>query len=208
MYFGIFISKLDFIFHRTIQVGRDPRRSLVQCPAQSRVSCGITPGCSGLFINSWKRARTDTSQRQRHHNLSGQWWKCFPLYPVWIPFSIFAWCLLSSRHAPLWRVWVHLLGDLLTCTGGPPGPSSPPRAASSPRLNKPLFSILSSQGKCSLRGNPWLQWWPFDELIPVWDTERSLGRKYPQQIFCFQRKKKMSKCFCFVLSLKYAYFSF
>lgn len=33
---------------RTIQVGRDLRRSLIQLLAHSRVSCEVRTGCSGL----------------------------------------------------------------------------------------------------------------------------------------------------------------
>lgn len=40
---------------RIIQAGRDLTKSLVQPPAQSRVSSAVTPGCSGLYpVRAWK----------------------------------------------------------------------------------------------------------------------------------------------------------
>lgn len=97
--------------------------------------------------------------------------------------------------------------------GGLQDPHHPPELPLAPRLKKPQFSILSSQDKCRLTGDPWSYWWPSDELTPVWNTERSLGRKYTHQIILLSEKKtkpkqqpQNSKRFCFVFSLKYAYF--
>lgn len=160
--FWYFYFKIGLHFcmdHVIIQVGKDPRRFL------SGSICCLK---QGQLWDQDRFLRTLTSleslQAQRHQSLFGQQWKCFPLYPVWISlFSIFACCLLSSHHAPVWRVCLHPLGGLPSVTG-PPGPSSPPKAASSPRLNEPRSSILSIHGKCNLTGKPWLYQWPFTEL--------------------------------------------
>jgi len=39
--------------NRIIQFRRDPRKFLVQPHAQSRVSDGVRPGCSGLFPDKY-----------------------------------------------------------------------------------------------------------------------------------------------------------
>jgi len=53
--------------HKTAQFGRDLRRALVRPPAQRRVSCGVRPGCSGLYlVASWKLSGMETA------HLSGQ----------------------------------------------------------------------------------------------------------------------------------------
>lgn len=40
-----------------------------------------------------------TCKERRYHNLSGQWWKYFPLHAAWIPpFSIFACCPSAMHH--------------------------------------------------------------------------------------------------------------
>lgn len=44
--------------HRLIQVGKSPRRSLVQLATQSRISPEVSSGCSGFdSVRSWKSPR-------------------------------------------------------------------------------------------------------------------------------------------------------
>lgn len=49
--------------HRTIQAGRDRKRSPVQPPGQSKATSGLRPGCSGLYpIRAWKPPRMERTQ--------------------------------------------------------------------------------------------------------------------------------------------------
>lgn len=121
-------------------MGRDPRRSLVQPLAQSRVSYGpdqITQGFVLLVL--------ENLQCQSLHNLSGQ-----PLVSSFIQSEFFTsifgcWHLFSSC-APLCIARLHLLGDL------PMGPmglllgSCPPKLPL-PKAEQVLFlqSLLAGQ---------------------------------------------------------------
>lgn len=102
--------------HTVIYVGGNLRKSLVQPPLPSRVSCESRPGCSELCpIGSWKSPGTETAQSP-WASCAPAWtysgWKCF-LYPVWTSLvSTHACCLSSNHHGPLWKAQLHLLPHL------------------------------------------------------------------------------------------------
>lgn len=109
-------------------------------------------------------------------------------------FSFINFSLLSSHHAPLWKVWVCLhyhpkLPPLQNWTS----PNSPPSLHRASGASQATTSLSAIQWT-----HPSLKHW-----------ERSLGRKNTLiKYFAFTEKKKVSKCSCFVLSSKYAYFPF
>lgn len=137
MYFDIFVSKLDWIFHRIIGQFRlegTPGGLCSSVLPEARSTMGTHQVAQGFTKPS-----LENMQGQRHHNLSRQQWKCFLLHVIWIsPLSTSHCCLVFPP-----------------CTAVKSLGFSPltPRATSSPKLNKPQFSTLSSQGKWSLTGN-------------------------------------------------------
>lgn len=77
----------------------DHRRSVVQAPAQSKVSYEARTGSPGHdHVASWKIPRTETAQPLWASMFDcphgGQ---CFSLHPVWTPVSIYT---LSVSHLP------------------------------------------------------------------------------------------------------------
>lgn len=92
--------------HRIIQKGRGLRRSLVQCHAQSRISYEVRPGCSKFYSASpWKPPRMEMAEPLWATYCSvwlSSYRKRFSLHAVTI-ISVYAYCLSSSSHAPLWK---------------------------------------------------------------------------------------------------------
>lgn len=120
---------------------------------QKRVSYEVGTGYLRLYPDwPWKCPRIKTAQPLRAAWSTAwlsSWWKSVSLYPVWISVvSIYAHCLLSCWHTPLWKACFHLLDDLLgfrrLLLGVCPTPS-----LLLCRLNKFHSLSLSSQGKYS-----------------------------------------------------------
>lgn len=84
--------------NRVVWVGRDLRRSLVQSPALSRVSCEIRQGSSELYpVRSWKLPLMKdwtTSLGDLFQWLSSCW-KCFSFYQLESLVSAYLCCFLS-----------------------------------------------------------------------------------------------------------------
>lgn len=102
-------------------------------------------------------------------------------------FSFINFSLLSSHHAPLWKVWVCLhyhpkLPPLQNWTS----PNSPPSLHRASGASQATTSLSAIQ-------------WTHPSLK---HRERSLGRKNTLiKYFAFTEKKKLSKCSCFVLKI-------
>lgn len=65
--------------HKMIHAGRDLRTSLVLPTPQSRMSCEIVPGCSGLFsVGSGKPSRLETAKPLQATLTVLMMKKCFP----------------------------------------------------------------------------------------------------------------------------------
>ena len=81
--------------------------------------------------------------------------------------SLYVHCLSGSRHAPLGRVWLHLLDKLLIGVGGfyvVPSKRFPLQ------VNKPQSLSLSSEGTCSIAshcGGPPLDSLQFISAFPI-----------------------------------------
>lgn len=98
------------------------------------------------------------------------WGKRFSLYPTGTPFlSAYACCLSSSFHAPLCRVWLHLLDASLWVPGGA---AQPTRSCPCPGLDVPTSLRLSSEGK---RSNSPPSWWPSAELAHGYESLPGTG---------------------------------
>lgn len=113
---GSSISNSNYHRNRIVQAGRDFRRSLVQPPAQGRVSYESRLGCSGLNpVGFWKTPWMETAQVLWAAPLfdcpHGK--EVFPFSLV----SIYVCYLPSSCHAPLGRAWFYLSDNLLVDTG-------------------------------------------------------------------------------------------
>lgn len=184
-YFDIFISKLDWIFHRIIGQFRlegTPRRSLVQCTAWSRVSCGNTPAHSGFYsTNSWKYARAETSQ---------------PLQTTVKMFSPTSNLNLSSISFLL----LSCFPTMHHCEKSEFVSTTTQSCLLSKTEQAPVLHPFTGQVKPH-RQPPY--WWPSKELAPVWNIERSLGRKNILiKYFTFTEKKSLKMfLFCFVLKI-------
>lgn len=151
MYFDIFISKLDRIFHRItgqFRLEGTPGGLWSNVLPEAGSAMGTHQVAQGFI-----QPTVENMQGQRHHNLSGHQWKCLLLHLNCIyPLSTFCCCLVFPP---------------CTTVKSLSSPASPHKAASSPKLNQLQFSILSSQGKWSLTGNhhtgghpmnsPWLK---------------------------------------------------
>ena len=87
--------------HRTIQVGRDCVRSLVQTPSQSRPSSGVRPDCSGLeSVGAWSPPRTEMAQPPgvtRSTAILSSWGNSLSLYSDWTCCNLY---LLSLTLQP------------------------------------------------------------------------------------------------------------
>lgn len=113
---GSSISNSNYHRNRIVQAGRDFRRSLVQPPAQGRVSYESRLGCLGLNpVGFWKTPWMETAQVLWAAPLldcpHGK--EVFPFSLV----SIYVCYLPSSCHAPLGRAWFYLSDNLLVDTG-------------------------------------------------------------------------------------------
>lgn len=115
----------------------------------------------------------------RVHNLSWQTfqylivlcWKSSLLKPVRnLLSSVYDFCLLSSHRAALFGAWLHLLKNVLAGTSRQL--SGPCEVTCSPRGTSPipLASVHMASGPA-----PWLSWWPFTDLIPVYQCHHPAG---------------------------------
>lgn len=81
--------------HRTIQVGKDLRRCLGQPPVQSRSSCEIRQGCSGLHPACLEKTMMATAQSvwtACFNAWLSSWGKAFSFHVVWT--SLLPLCLV------------------------------------------------------------------------------------------------------------------
>ena len=150
-----------------IQVGRDLRRSLVQRPAQSRPLLRSDQVAEDRFLKTSK-------DWERLHNLSRQpapppdWPhdEKFSLYPVWdslVSAHAFV-CHLTTVQQfaePQWSP--HRFCQVAVRS---------PKAVPSPDSGEGTSPALSAS---PCRASAWPSWWPFTELVPVYQCLSWIG---------------------------------
>lgn len=114
------LKKTPKTIHRTIQAGRDLKRSPAQPLVQSRASYRTRLGSLGPYpFSSWKLLRMEAAQSFWASCSTAWlplWWNnwysfLYPAGPIFFCFNL-ACCFSSSYCALLWRAWLCLLGNI------------------------------------------------------------------------------------------------